>query len=261
MKNIVDVMSLQNRTGADKASVVDYRAAHAKGATGGLAARFLVECSVKLAMKPLTAATAAILFHRFFRQVAAGEYDEFLIASSSLYLAGKLKDDPVKIRDVINVAHSTLNRGASPLELGEEYWAMRDGITQAELLITRMLKFNLDVVHSHKVSLYKILMATHIFSWLMVSQYMLHYMITLQSWFGAKTWSALPVAKKAAGYLQDFHSSAAVLDYKASHIACCALSLAFQTYGVQVPLTDEFDENTVWYSVSVHCRIVNGVHS
>lgn len=157
MKNIVDVMSLQNRTGGncEKSAIIDYRAAHAKGmGSSGLAPRFLVECSVKLAMKPLTAATASILFHRFFRQVAPGEYDEFLIASSSLYLAGKLKDDPVKIRDVINVAHNTLNRGASPLELGEEYWAMRDGITQAELLITRMLKFNLDVIHSHKVSIH-----------------------------------------------------------------------------------------------------------
>lgn len=148
MKNIVDVMSLQNRTtvvNGEKATIIDYRAAHTKGTgSSGLAPRFLVECSIKLAMKPLTAATASILFHRFFRQVTAGEYDEFLIASSSLYLAGKLKDDPVKIRDVINVAHNTLNRGASPLELGEEYWAMRDGITQAELLITRMLKFNLE---------------------------------------------------------------------------------------------------------------------
>lgn len=34
-----------------------------------------------------------------------------LIASAALYLAGKLKDDPNKIRDVINVTHNTLNRG------------------------------------------------------------------------------------------------------------------------------------------------------
>lgn len=66
-------------------------------------------------------------------------------------MAGKLKDDPVKIRDVINVAHNTLNKGSTPLELGDEYWAMRDGIVQAELLITRMLKFDLNVVHPHKV--------------------------------------------------------------------------------------------------------------
>lgn len=74
-----------------------------------------------------------------------------LIAASALYLAGKLKDDPVKIRDVINVTYGTMNRGAPPLELSDEYWAIRDGIVQAELLITRMLKFDLSIVHPHKV--------------------------------------------------------------------------------------------------------------
>lgn len=75
-----------------------------------------------------------------------------LIASASLYLAGKLKDDPIKIRDVINVTHDTMHRGAPPLELSDEYWAIRDGIVQAELLITRMLKFDLNIVHPHKVN-------------------------------------------------------------------------------------------------------------
>lgn len=74
-----------------------------------------------------------------------------VIAASSLYLAGKIKDDPVKIRDVINVANITLNRGSLPLELGDEYWSMRDAIVQAELLIARTLKFDLNMEHPHKV--------------------------------------------------------------------------------------------------------------
>lgn len=75
-----------------------------------------------------------------------------LIAASSLYLAGKIKDDDtVKIRDVINVAHSTLNRGSAPLDLSDEYWAMRDAIVQAELLITRTLSFDLNIELAHKV--------------------------------------------------------------------------------------------------------------
>ena len=59
-----------------------------------------------------------------------------MIAASCLYLAGKIKDDPLKIRDVINVTHNTMNRSAPPLELNDEYWAMRDTIVQAELFIT-----------------------------------------------------------------------------------------------------------------------------
>nr|CAD7455854.1 unnamed protein product [Timema tahoe] len=105
---------------------------------------------IKLDAQPLTIATAAILFHRFFKEADVGGYDVYLIASTTLYLAGKVKDDPLKIRDVINVTHNTLHRGSAPLELGDEYWNMRDAIVQAELLIMRMLKFEVTITHPHK---------------------------------------------------------------------------------------------------------------
>lgn len=233
MKNVVDVMSMQHhrgdiQTNTSKATPTDYRK---KSHNKGLAPRFLFECSIKLCMKPLTTATAAIIFHRFFKEVDNTNYDEFLIASASLYLAGKIKDDPVKIRDVINVAHNTLNRGSSPLELGDEYWSMRDAIVQAELLITRMLKFELNTVHPHK--------------------FMLYYMKSLQDWLDTNVWNSFPIAKSAAAFLQDFHHSSIILNYKPEHVAICCLSLALQTYGVQVPSTDENDDTSTWYHVFV----------
>uniref|UniRef100_A0A1B0BRL0 Uncharacterized protein n=1 Tax=Glossina palpalis gambiensis TaxID=67801 RepID=A0A1B0BRL0_9MUSC len=48
-------------------------------------------------------------------------------------MASKIKDDQIKIRDVINVIYHLLNRNA--LDLGEEYFSIRDAIVQAELLI------------------------------------------------------------------------------------------------------------------------------
>lgn len=228
MRDISDVMSSLKKDSTlptSRPKPVDYR----KKTLKGMPERFLFECAIKLNMKPLTSATAATLLHRFFKEVDDTEYDSYMIASSCLYLAGKIKDDPVKIRDVINVAHNTINRGAQPLELGDEYWSMRDTIVQAELFITRVLKFELTTVHPHK--------------------YMLHYMKSLQDWFGVKEWNAMPVAKTAASFLQDFHHSPKILEYQPDHIAVCCLALAFQAYGVQVPLTEEVDEVTAWYNI------------
>lgn len=52
----------------------------------GLAARFLFECAMKLEMKPLTSATGAILFHRFFSEVDPADYDEYVSQLTSIRL-------------------------------------------------------------------------------------------------------------------------------------------------------------------------------
>lgn len=53
---------------------IDYK----RKSSAGLAPRFIFECAIKLNMKPLTSATAAIIFHRFFREVENDAYDEYV---------------------------------------------------------------------------------------------------------------------------------------------------------------------------------------
>ncbi|XP_050297584.1 cyclin-Q [Anthonomus grandis grandis] len=226
MKDVIDVMELQREKSRKKS--IDYR--QHNFLNGFTPALFIFECGKKLNAQPLTLATAAVVMHRFFKEVDHSGYDSFLIASSSLYLAGKVKDDPLKIRDIINVAHNTLHRGSSPLEIGDEYWNMRDAIVQAELLIMRVLKFEVGTVHPHK--------------------YMLHYLKSMEGWLGKETWEKIPIARLAASFLQDFHLDPAVLDYSPQHIAVACISLALQCYGVQLPLMDDLDDEA-WYSVFV----------
>lgn len=53
---------------------IDYKRKNGNGS----APRFIFECAIKLNMKPLTSATAAVVFHRFFREVEADAYDEYV---------------------------------------------------------------------------------------------------------------------------------------------------------------------------------------
>lgn len=243
MKNVVDC---QNIPATSSRLRTNYR----KQSGEGLVSRYLFECSIKLSFKPLTSATAAILFHKFFKEVKATDYDEYLIAASCLYLAGKIKDENVRIRDVINVCHNTLHRDSMPLDLGDEYWSIRDAIVQAELAITRMLKYDLNFELPHK--------------------YLLYYLKSLKDWLGNEVWESIPIAKTSAGFLQDFHHSPDILRFNPNEVAVCALSLALQTYGVQIPLTEEGDDAQLWYHVSFiyfylikkkrtlfYCRFVN----
>lgn len=52
--------------------IIDYKRKTGQGP------RFIFECAIKLNLKPLTSATAAIIFHRFFREVDTADYDEYV---------------------------------------------------------------------------------------------------------------------------------------------------------------------------------------
>lgn len=43
----------------------------------------MLECAIKLNMKPLTSATASIIFHRFYREVESANYDELVSKNST----------------------------------------------------------------------------------------------------------------------------------------------------------------------------------
>lgn len=61
-------------TTATPKTPIDYRIK----ANHDLAPRFVFECAIKLNMKPLTSATAAIILHRFNREIESENYDDFV---------------------------------------------------------------------------------------------------------------------------------------------------------------------------------------
>ncbi len=71
------------------------------------------------------------------------------MATACIYVAGKLEEpEHLRIRDLINVVHTTLHRGEDPLEIDDEYHATREAIVQAELFLLRMIGFNTGFVFS-----------------------------------------------------------------------------------------------------------------
>lgn len=76
MKDVIDVMELQREKQRRAAPPLDYRQLDFNG--GFTPARFVFECGIKLNAQPLTLATAAVLMHRFFKEVDQNNYDCFV---------------------------------------------------------------------------------------------------------------------------------------------------------------------------------------
>lgn len=221
-RNTDDIQIEENKTITKQ---VDYM----KGNTHYIVAHFILECSKKLEASSITTATACCLFHKFFSAANIMEYDPYLIAGTCIYLAGKVEDDHLKLRDVINIVHSTLHRSLEPLSLGDEYWNIRDAIVQTELLVLRMVAWQVKIDHPHK--------------------YLLHYLSSLRDWMSPEDWAKYPVAKTSWALLQDLYHDPHVLSTDPSITSLAIIQLALEIYGIQIPFMGGIESPSAWFKV------------
>jgi hypothetical protein len=69
------------------------------------------ECGILLKLPQAVIATAQTLLHRFFFRRAMQQFDCHTVAMACLFLAGKVEEEPRRLRDILNVFyHSKLRR-------------------------------------------------------------------------------------------------------------------------------------------------------
>ncbi|XP_059536163.1 cyclin-Q isoform X3 [Myotis daubentonii] len=127
--------------------------------------RFIMEAGVKLGMQSIPVATACAIYHKFFCEINVDAYDPYLVAMSALYLAGKVEEQPLRTRDIINVSNRYFHPGSEPLELDSRFWVIRDSIVQCELLVLRVLRFQVSFQHPHKGQLQGGSCPMHLLDW------------------------------------------------------------------------------------------------
>lgn len=189
--------------------------------------RFIMEAGVKLGMQSIPIATACTVYHKFFHETTLDAYDPYLVAMSAIYLAGKVEEQHLRTRDIINVCYRYLNPGSDPLEVDGKFWELRDSIVQCELLMLRLLHFRVSFSHPHK--------------------YLLHYLVSLKNWMNRHSWERTPIATASWALLRDSYHGDICLRYEAQHIAVAMLYFALQCYGMDVPGNESAE--TPWWKV------------
>ncbi|XP_062039336.1 cyclin-Q isoform X1 [Lepus europaeus] len=189
--------------------------------------RFIMEAGVKLGMRSIPVATACTIYHKFFGEIDLGAYDPYLVAMTSIYLAGKVEEQHLRTRDIINVSNRYFNPSSEPLELDSRFWELRDSIVQCELLMLRILRFQVSFQHPHK--------------------YLLHYLVSLKNWLNRYSWQRTPVSVTAWALLRDSYHGGLCLRFPAQHLAVAVLYLALHIYGVEVPAEAEAEKP--WWQV------------
>ncbi|XP_020782641.1 cyclin-Q [Boleophthalmus pectinirostris] len=180
--------------------------------------RFIMEAGVKLGMRSVPVATACTLYHRFCARVDISAYEPFLVAMSCMYLAGKVEEQHLRTRDIINVSHRYFRSGSAPLECDQDFWDLRDSVVQCELLILRQLNFHVSFQHPHK--------------------FLLHYLLSVRALLNRHAWARSPVAEVSWALLRDCYHGDMCIRHAPQHMAIAAIYLALHSYGVELPRGD-----------------------
>ena len=99
----------------------------------------------------LSIATAIVFYHRFYSRKSYDSYDRFRIATTCLFLAGKVEETPKKIKDVVIEAYKAQHqKPTGPEPESKEFWALKEEILVCERILLQTLDFDLTVEHAYR---------------------------------------------------------------------------------------------------------------
>ncbi|TDL27275.1 cyclin-L1 [Rickenella mellea] len=126
--------------------------------------KLIQQAGILLKQKQVAMATAQVLFQRFWFVTSMKQFGIGDVGMGSLYLASKLEECPLRIRDLINVYDLLLSRAAHELNaplhsstyppfkytpmgyFSQTFYDMKDALVVAEMQILKRLGFGVQVV-------------------------------------------------------------------------------------------------------------------
>lgn len=138
--------ALLQKCGGDSEKARDKEAQYRRLTVG-----FLQEAGQKLRLPQLSIATAIVFYHRFYSRKTYDSYDRFRIATTCLFLAGKVEETPKKIKDVVIEAYKAQHsKPNGPDPESKEFWELKEQILVCERILLQTLDFDLTVEHAYR---------------------------------------------------------------------------------------------------------------
>ncbi|KAJ3150727.1 hypothetical protein HDU86_006344 [Geranomyces michiganensis] len=139
---------------------------------------FIVQAGSMLHVEPQTSAAALVYYHRYNAFIATlpanqDRMDDYMAAMACVHLSTKQYEEPLKMRDIINVCywlvtvkeqndeddgaeeeqsqkgeeatyHHRRRRRDPYLVISDEYWDLKNSLMTAELVLLRILRFDVN---------------------------------------------------------------------------------------------------------------------
>ncbi|GAB2209529.1 hypothetical protein Droror1_Dr00026747 [Drosera rotundifolia] len=116
--------------------------------------QFKLSVMVNTCRPQVTIATAIIFSHRYYLRQSHSKNDRRTVATTCMFLAGKVEETPRSLKDVILVSYELINEkdpeAVQKIKQKEVYEQQKELILMAERVVLATLGFNLNVQHLYE---------------------------------------------------------------------------------------------------------------
>ncbi|XP_066356448.1 cyclin-T1-4-like [Miscanthus floridulus] len=117
--------------------------------------KFLQDLGKKLKLPQLTIATAMVFCHRFYLRQSLAKNDRRIIATVCMFLAGKVEETPIPLKDVILISYEFIHKkdptaGQRIKQQKELFDKQKEFILLGERVVLVTLEFDLNIHHAYK---------------------------------------------------------------------------------------------------------------
>ncbi|CAF0898205.1 unnamed protein product [Brachionus calyciflorus] len=114
------------------------------------AALFISDLGIELKVNQLCINTAIIYMHRFFMIHSFKKFHRYMVATSCLFLACKVEEQPRRLSDFITAIHHLFRKANETMTyIREEYKRYEEEIVTLESCLLQTLGFNVLINHAH----------------------------------------------------------------------------------------------------------------
>jgi len=185
--------------------------------------KLIHQAGILLKQKQVAVATAQILFQRFWFVTSMKQFGVGDIGMGALYLASKLEECPLRMRDLINVYDLLLQRATHSLSskateafqhhpmtyFGSTFHDLKDALVVAEMQVLKRVGFNVHVVLPYGT--------------------LINYLRVLN------LTNREDACTRAWGYLNDAHQTPVYALYQIPTIVCAAILLTTRHLNIRLP--------------------------
>ncbi|XP_002165332.3 cyclin-Q [Hydra vulgaris] len=180
--------------------------------------KFICDAANHLEVSSQPKILACMLYHQYVALQKKFEekcIEKFLVGATCLYLSAKIEEEPLKIRDLVNVCYRIHHSKNEPLEIGKMYWNLRDSITTCELMLLRLFNFKTSFETPLK--------------------YLVHFMKLIHHWCNRCILNKANVYQICFNIMNDLSYLPLICHYSPELLAASVIYTAFQVLALEVP--------------------------